>query len=246
MACVSSCHVVLGEIDEALCCYNKCLDSNMAHYDKSLNREASNGLKNAKKVANNIKQSAELLQLKTFESSTNGMEIVTEALTEEPSLYSAANVHAPLQIKHAYLDLKRLISIREKRSEKKNVEELELFRQHLSTLERLMNEGIPMDLYNILGLKGSESDIEFKKAYDKAAHIPDKAGMFLAICKCGADSHIWKEIKKTIHMDADKLFKKIGEAYVVLSGDSNKVCSLIHEFKLLFGYIVPLIPYYII
>ncbi|GKE96494.1 DnaJ domain, zinc finger, CCHC-type, tetratricopeptide-like helical domain protein [Tanacetum coccineum] len=73
MACVSSCHLVLGEIDEALCCYNKCLDSNMAPYDKSLNREASNGLKNAK--------SAELLQLKTFESATNAMEIVTEALS---------------------------------------------------------------------------------------------------------------------------------------------------------------------
>ncbi|GKE57514.1 DnaJ domain, zinc finger, CCHC-type, tetratricopeptide-like helical domain protein, partial [Tanacetum coccineum] len=69
---------------------------------------------------------------------------------------------------------KRLISIREKRSEKKNVKELEFFRQHLSTLERIINEGIPMDLYKILGLKGSESDIEFKKAYDKAARSPDE------------------------------------------------------------------------
>ncbi|GJS84762.1 phosphoethanolamine N-methyltransferase [Tanacetum coccineum] len=142
MACISSCHLVLGEIDEALCCYTKCLDSNMTPYDTSLNREASNGLKNAK--------SAELLQLKTFESATNAMEIVIEALsvscysekllklkgealfqslmsrsychmgkldkarsilekyeqlepfettTEEPSLYSAANVHELLQIK---------------------------------------------------------------------------------------------------------------------------------------------------
>nr|GEX24390.1 hypothetical protein [Tanacetum cinerariifolium] len=90
----------------------------------------------ATKVANNIKQSAKLLQLKTFESATNGIKIVTEALIEEPSLYSAANVYKLLQIK------------------------------------RLMNEGIPMDLYKILGLKGSESDIEFKKAYDKASTSP--------------------------------------------------------------------------
>ncbi|GJZ67025.1 DnaJ domain, zinc finger, CCHC-type, tetratricopeptide-like helical domain protein [Tanacetum coccineum] len=122
---------------------------------------------------------------------------------------------------HAYLDLKRLISIREKRSEKKNVKELEFFRQHLSTLERIINEGIPMDLYKILGLKGSESDIEFKKAYDKAARSPDEARKFLAISESGGDGHIWKEIKKTIHMDPYKLFEKIGEAYAVLSV-SNK------------------------
>ncbi|GJR35091.1 DnaJ domain, zinc finger, CCHC-type, tetratricopeptide-like helical domain protein [Tanacetum coccineum] len=49
MVCVSSCHLVLGEIDEAL-------------------------------LTNNIKLSIELLQLKMFESATNAMEIVTEAL----------------------------------------------------------------------------------------------------------------------------------------------------------------------
>ncbi|GKD18019.1 DnaJ domain, zinc finger, CCHC-type, tetratricopeptide-like helical domain protein, partial [Tanacetum coccineum] len=76
-----SCHLVLGEIDEALCCYNKCLNSEMAQFDKSLNREASNGLKNAKKVANNIKQSAELLQLKTLDSATQALKIIAEALS---------------------------------------------------------------------------------------------------------------------------------------------------------------------
>ncbi|GJV14510.1 hypothetical protein Tco_1359833 [Tanacetum coccineum] len=34
----------------------------------------------------------------------------------------------------------------------------------------------------------------------------------------GADAHIWKEVMKTIHVDADKLPKKIGEAYGVCIG----------------------------
>nr|GEX71227.1 hypothetical protein [Tanacetum cinerariifolium] len=45
--------------------------------------------------------------------------------------------------------------------------------------------------------------------------------MFLATSESGANDRIWKEIKKTIHTDADKLFKKIREAYAVLSV-SNK------------------------
>ncbi|GJR38982.1 hypothetical protein Tco_1214666 [Tanacetum coccineum] len=41
--------------------------------------------------------------------------------------------------------------------------------------------------------------------------------MFLATSESRGDGRIWKEIKKTIHTDADKLFNKIKEAYVVLS-----------------------------
>ncbi|GJX36633.1 hypothetical protein Tco_0248190 [Tanacetum coccineum] len=35
------------------------------------------------------------------------------------------------------------------------------------------------------------------------------ARKFLAISESGEDSHIWKEIKKTIHIDADKLLRKL-------------------------------------
>ncbi|GJR74507.1 DnaJ domain, zinc finger, CCHC-type, tetratricopeptide-like helical domain protein [Tanacetum coccineum] len=76
-----SCHLALGEIDEALSCYYKCLNSNMAQFDRSFTRKASDGLQDAKIVANSIKLSAELLQLKTFESATRAMEIVTKALS---------------------------------------------------------------------------------------------------------------------------------------------------------------------
>ncbi|GKD83329.1 hypothetical protein Tco_1350168 [Tanacetum coccineum] len=44
---------------------------------------------------------------------------------------------------------------------------------------------------------------------------------FLARSESGADGHIWKEIMKTIHVDAGKHRKEIREAYVVLSGSSK-------------------------
>ena len=61
-----------------------------------------------------------------------------------------------------------------------------------------------------------------------------QAGKFLARSEGGAEGDVLKEIFTTIQKDADKLFKKIGEAYSVLS-DANKVCSL--SFLVLFGHI---------
>nr|GEX84221.1 DnaJ domain, zinc finger, CCHC-type, tetratricopeptide-like helical domain protein [Tanacetum cinerariifolium] len=400
------CHLVLGEIDEALCCYNKCLNSEMARSDKSLNREASNGLKNAKKVANNIKQSAELLPLKMFESATQAMKIIAEALsvscysekllklkgealfqlhkyeevvqmceqtlgiaekncgnindskcqsdedpnrhlhlwrwslmsrsyyrmgkfdmavatldkyeqlappetmTKGPPPFSAATVRELLRIKtagneafqtgkyreavehysdaimqsiesrpftaiclcnraaahqalgnvidaiadcnlaialdgdytkaifrranlhekirdyeEAALDFQRLVCLFEKRSEKFFLDELTIARRQLSLMNIKRKKGMKLDLYLILGLKGSESGSEIKKAYHKAAlkHHPDKAGKFLARSESGVDGHVLKEIFTTIHQDADKLFKKIGEAYSVLSDASKRL-----------------------
>ena len=52
-----------------------------------------------------------------------------------------------------------------------------------------------------------------------------QAGKFLTRSESGAEGDVLKEIFTTIHKDADKLFKIIGEAYAVLS-DANKVCSL--------------------
>ncbi|KVI12103.1 DnaJ domain-containing protein, partial [Cynara cardunculus var. scolymus] len=128
-----------------------------------------------------------------------------------------ANLHEKIRdYEHAALDLQRLISLLEKQCEAKYVEELRIARQRLSSINRYMKK-------EMTGLKGSESGAEIKKAYHKAAlrHHPDKAGKFLVRSESGADSHVWNEIFTTIHEDADKLFKIIGEAYAVLS-DANK------------------------
>nr|XP_043622481.1 dnaJ homolog subfamily C member 7 homolog [Erigeron canadensis] len=136
-----------------------------------------------------------------------------------------ANLHEKIRdYVHAALDFQRLISLLEKQSEKKHVEDLTVARRRLSSVNRNMKQGLTLDLYLILGLKGSESGAEIKKAYHKAAlkHHPDKAGKFLVRNEGSrADGVVWKEIFTTIHEDADKLFKIIGEAYAVLS-DPNK------------------------
>lgn len=135
-----------------------------------------------------------------------------------------ANLHEKIRdYEHAALDLQRLVSLLEKQCEAKYVEDLTVARRRLSSINKYMKKGMTLDLYLILGLKGSESGSEIKKAYHKAAlrHHPDKAGKFLVRSESGADGHVWTEIFTTIHEDADKLFKIIGEAYAVLS-DANK------------------------
>ncbi|KAK9055518.1 hypothetical protein SSX86_026602 [Deinandra increscens subsp. villosa] len=399
-----NCHLVLGDIDEALRNYKKCLDSGMICLDRRLTIEASAGLQNAEKVASYINKLTELLQHRTFESATTALEVIMEALAISPysekllemkgeallvlekyeeviqmceetltfaekncatidnskhmsdedqirplklwrwclmsrsyfhmakfdlalailekyeqlappdsktqgqSSISSATICKLLRCKNAgneafknkkyreavghysnaimqkiesksftaiclcnraaalqalgevtdaiadcnlaialdgdymkaisrraklhekirdyecaAVDFQRLITLLEKKNEKKYVEDLTLARRNLSSMNKHMKKGITLNLYLILGLKGSESSSEIKKAYHKAAlrHHPDKAGKFLARSESGLDSHVWKEIFTTIHKDADKLFKIIGEAYAVLS-DTNK------------------------
>ncbi|XP_076890047.1 uncharacterized protein LOC143541006 [Bidens hawaiensis] len=135
-----------------------------------------------------------------------------------------AKLHEKIRdYEHAAIDFKRLITLLEKKSERKYEDDLTVARRQLSSVNQNMKKGMTMDLYLILGLKGSESGSEIKKAYHKAAlrHHPDKAGKFLARSESGLDGDAWKEIFANIHKDADKLFKIIGEAYAVLS-DKNK------------------------
>ncbi|XWS59070.1 hypothetical protein CRYUN_Cryun08bG0090700 [Craigia yunnanensis] len=128
-------------------------------------------------------------------------------------------------------DLQRLISILEKQSDKKyhqsgtqdrstgNSKELMQAQRQLSSTQEEAKRGIPLDLYLILGVKPSGSTSDVKKAYRKAAlrHHPGKAGQFLARSESGDEGRLWKEIAEEIHMDTDRLFKMIGEAYAVLS-----------------------------
>ncbi|KAI3782644.1 hypothetical protein L2E82_12697 [Cichorium intybus] len=392
-----NCYLELGELDDAMCNYKKCLESGVVCLDRRLTIEASEGLHKAEKVAAYIKQSSELLGQKTSESATNALEIIMEAMsisrnsdklvemaamalfllhrydeavqlcektgpfaeknyhnisneaqkqqmklwrwqmmarsyfrmgsfdmalvtlekyeqlvpeqtkTEGSSSFSLATVSELLRCKsagneayksgrhkeavnhysralqmsiesrsfaaiclcnraaahqalgevvdaiadcnlaialdgnylkaisrranlhekirdyeHATLDLQRLITLLENHEEDKH-EDLIVARRRLSSMSKHLKKGMTLDLYLILGLKGSESGAEIKKAYHKAAlrHHPDKAGKFLTRCESGADGDVWKEIFETIHKDANKLFKLIGEAYAVLS-DANK------------------------
>ncbi|XVE75558.1 hypothetical protein DITRI_Ditri12bG0103100 [Diplodiscus trichospermus] len=133
-------------------------------------------------------------------------------------------------------DLQRLISILEKRSDKKsqqsgtaerstgNSKELRQTQRRLSSMQEEARGGIPLDLYLILGVKPSDSTSDVKKAYRKAAlrHHPDKAGQFLARSESGDEGRLWKEIAEEVHKDADRLFKMIGEAYAVLSDTAKR------------------------
>ncbi|PWA98459.1 DnaJ domain-containing protein [Artemisia annua] len=141
-------------------------------------------------------------------------------VADELAISRRASLHEKIRdYEHAFVDLKRPVSLLEKHSEKKYVKDLKVSRQHLSSLKRYIMKAISMDPYMIW--------LVFSKN-----------------CEWSRWSYL-KEIMKSIHLDADRLFKKIGEPYAILS-DSNKICSLIHEFKVLFGYSVPLIPYRII
>lgn len=138
--------------------------------------------------------------------------------------------------KHAADDLQRLISILEIQSGKNSqkfatpgtatggsVKDLRRARRRLSSIEEKAKKERSLDLYLILGIKPSDAASEVKKAYRKAAlrHHPDKAGQILARAESGSDGQQWKVIAESIQMDADRLFKMIGEAYAVLS-DSTK------------------------
>nr|XP_043620179.1 dnaJ homolog subfamily C member 7-like [Erigeron canadensis] len=138
------------------------------------------------------------------------------------AIYRRANLYEKIR-DHLYEadDYTRLVSLLEKRSEKKDVEYLTIARQRLSFMPIKLINARPVDHYLVLGLKGSESGAEIKKAYHKALlkHHPDQAGKFLTRSESGVEDHVWKEIFRNIHEEAEKLFENIDYAYDVLSDD---------------------------
>ncbi|KAJ8756236.1 hypothetical protein K2173_025048 [Erythroxylum novogranatense] len=137
---------------------------------------------------------------------------------------------------HAASDLQRLISILESQSQEKSSQfgrhgrsastrkELRQAQHRLSLMEEEAKNGIPLDLYLILGIKKSDAANDVKKAYRKAAlrHHPDKAGQSLARSQSGYEGRLWKEIVHEVHADAHRLFKMIGEAYAILSDPTKR------------------------
>ncbi|XP_071688268.1 uncharacterized protein [Rutidosis leptorrhynchoides] len=136
--------------------------------------------------------------------------------------------------KRAAEDLQRLVNILEVQSVENSqksatsgkttngsVKDLRKVRRRISSIEEKAKGERSLDLYIILGIKPSDTaaEAEVKKAYRKAAlrHHPDKAAQVLARAESGSNGPQWKSIQ----IDADSLFKMIGEAYSVLS-DSTK------------------------
>ncbi|CAI8594155.1 unnamed protein product [Vicia faba] len=130
----------------------------------------------------------------------------------------------------AACDIRRLISVlgsqsneKAKNSESSNGstggKESRQAQQRLLIVEYQAKMRTPLDFYLILGIKPADTAADIKKAYHKAAlrHHPDKAGQLLAISEVGDEGIFWKEIFQEVHKDADRLFKMIGEAYVILS-----------------------------
>lgn len=134
----------------------------------------------------------------------------------------------------AVADLQKLVSLLTEEVDKKTnqsvksekvdiVNELRQARLKLSEMEEFTRNEIPLNMYLILGVDPSAPASEIKKAYRKAAlkYHPDKAGQSL-VRNENSDDPIWKEIAREVHIDADRLFKIIGEAYAVLSDPTKR------------------------
>ncbi|XP_077252404.1 uncharacterized protein LOC143891699 isoform X2 [Tasmannia lanceolata] len=81
----ANCHLALGEIEDALKYFNKCLKlrSDLI-LDQKIITEASGGLNKAQQVADYMDQSAELLRQRTSDDAMKALQIITEALSISP------------------------------------------------------------------------------------------------------------------------------------------------------------------
>ncbi|XP_035545296.1 uncharacterized protein LOC108982058 isoform X2 [Juglans regia] len=83
----ANCQLVLGEVDDAMQCFNKCLESGGGVcLDRKFIIEAADGLQKAQKVAENTNRAAKLLEQRTSDAALIALEIIAEALSI--SLYS--------------------------------------------------------------------------------------------------------------------------------------------------------------
>ncbi|GFS36949.1 heat shock protein DnaJ with tetratricopeptide repeat-containing protein [Actinidia rufa] len=76
------CHLALGEVEDALHYFCKCLESGGGIcLDRRIIIEAADGLQNAQKVANCMDQCAELLRQRTYDAAISALEIISTALS---------------------------------------------------------------------------------------------------------------------------------------------------------------------
>ncbi|KAK1366172.1 Heat shock protein DnaJ with tetratricopeptide repeat [Heracleum sosnowskyi] len=152
------------------------------------------------------------------------------------ALFRRATLHEMIRdYEQAASDLQRIINLQKQSKELNQESDTPLgtggirdytkeARSRLSSVERKAKKGAPLDFYLLLGIKSSDTTSDIKKAYHRAAlkHHPDKAGQFLVRTESLDEGPLRKEIAEKIHVDADRLFKMIGEAYAVLSDSKER------------------------
>ncbi|KAM7256053.1 hypothetical protein ACFE04_011794 [Oxalis oulophora] len=78
----ANCHLSLGEVENAIQYYNKCLESgSVVCLDRKIMVEAAEGLHKAQKVAECINSSAELLVQNSSNAATSALGMISEALS---------------------------------------------------------------------------------------------------------------------------------------------------------------------
>ncbi|XP_027926546.1 uncharacterized protein LOC114183653 [Vigna unguiculata] len=83
----ASCHLLLGEVENAQQCFNKCMESgSVVCLDRRAILEAAEGLQKAQEVLKCINNAAELLKERTSDAAATALELVSKALSI--SLYS--------------------------------------------------------------------------------------------------------------------------------------------------------------
>ncbi|XP_019426030.1 PREDICTED: uncharacterized protein LOC109334616 isoform X1 [Lupinus angustifolius] len=83
---IANCHLLLGEVENAQQCFNKCMESgSVVCLDRRVIVEAAEGLHKAQKVAECISSAAELLKKRTSDAAGTALELLTTALSISPS-----------------------------------------------------------------------------------------------------------------------------------------------------------------
>ncbi|CAL0310606.1 unnamed protein product [Lupinus luteus] len=79
---IANCHLLLGEVENAQHCFNKCMESgSVVCLDRRVIVEAAEGLQKAQKVVDCINGAAELLKKRTSDAAGNALELLTTALS---------------------------------------------------------------------------------------------------------------------------------------------------------------------
>ncbi|KAG5242629.1 DNAJ heat shock N-terminal domain-containing family protein [Salix suchowensis] len=81
----ANCHLQLGEVEDALHYFSKCLESGAGVcLDRRTTIEAADGLQKAQKVAECTNRSEKLLEVRTYDAAVNALDAITEALSISP------------------------------------------------------------------------------------------------------------------------------------------------------------------